>query len=203
MTRNKCSFYSPNTVLPQKPQSSYCTISLLSSLLEPHPSWCGGDATHSPAVITLLQRNRVYSPMARKFLPYHFRLFRKETKVDQGIEQELTTSNALQETQRKRKKKKGKKKKAQRKENGMITYRVSSCKNTKSCIPTPPQLHIAIREGFFFYIFCRIKNIQRPRSKKNDCKWVLSSAVTPNGIHFVRCVFLQQEEWSYGDDNLN
>ena len=110
MTRNKCSFHSPNTVLPQEPQSSYCTISLLSSLLEPHPSWCGGDAAHSPAVITLLQRNRVYSPMARKFLPYHFRVFRKETKVDQGIEQELTTSNALQETQGRKKKKEKKRK---------------------------------------------------------------------------------------------
>lgn len=174
MTRNKCSFHSPDTVLPQEPQSSYCTISLLSSLLEPHPSWCGGDAAHSPSVITLLQRNRVYSPMARKFLPYHFRLFRKETKVDQGIEQELTTSNALQATRGGGERKK--KTKVQRKENGMITYRVSSYKNTKSCIPTPPQLHIAIRKGFFFYIFCRIKHIQRLCSKKNDCKWVLSSA---------------------------
>lgn len=116
MTRNKRSFHSPNTVLPQEPQSSYCTISLLSSLLEPHPSWSGGNAAHSPAVMTLLQRNRVYPPMARKFLPYHFRLFRKETKGDQGIEQELTTSNALQEPQEKRKRKK-----EQRKENGMIT----------------------------------------------------------------------------------
>jgi len=44
--------------------------------------------------------------MARKFLPYHFRLFRKETEVDQGIEQELTTSNALQETQGGKKEKK-------------------------------------------------------------------------------------------------
>lgn len=200
MTRNKCSFHSPNTVLPQEPQSSYCTISLLSSLLEPHPSWRGGDAAHSPAVITLLQRNRVYSPMARKFLPYHFRLFRKETKVDQGMEQELTTSNALQETQWG---KKEKKKKVQRKENGMITYRVSSYKNTKSCIPTPPQLHIAIRKGFFFYIFCRIQNTQRLCSKKNDYKWVLSSAVTPNGIRFTRCVFLQQEGDLTGYDILN
>lgn len=51
--------------------------------------------------MTSLQRNRVYSPMERKFPPYHFRLFRKETKGDQGIEQELTTSNVPQETQEK------------------------------------------------------------------------------------------------------